>query len=397
MRYFVMFMLALTSGLASSQPVRAQQQTGVLALVSHEETYLFGQSITFRAQLILPSSTKVANLLFKADGEESAHVLSIQPDAQGNVSQTYLISEVAVRPFATVHYNYRVTLNSGEELTSDDLTFQYEDNRFTWQVLNQDEISVHWYGNDLSFGQAALDVAMRGIKKANQLVLPPQIKPMDIYIYASNNDLTQAVETGGITYVGGHASPDLHLALVSITPGLEQGLEMDQKIPHELAHILTYDLMPQRYTRLPVWLREGIASQAELAPNPDYPQALSQASEQEDLMPIDELCEAFPPETGRLFLAYAESESFTRFIIDKYGQPGLLALTNAYGGGLNCQQGMQQSLGKSLSEMEADWRARSLGEKAGLTAFTNLFPYLAILVVLLAVSLISAFSQKRPE
>jgi hypothetical protein len=75
----------------------------------------------------------------------------------------------------------------------------------------------------------------------------------------------------------------------------------------------------------------------------------------------------------------------------------LLALTSAYGDGLNCQQGMQQALGQPLSQVEEEWRASVLGENTGMTAFSNLFPYIAILAVLLTVSLVSALTFKRPQ
>jgi hypothetical protein len=121
------------------------------------------------------------------------------------------------------------------------------------------------------------------------------------------------------------------------------------------------------------------------------------ASDQSALLPIDSLCDAFPPESGRFFLAYAESESFTRFVINKFGQTGLLALTSVYGDGLNCKQGMQQALGQALDQVEEEWRTTELGENVGLSAFKNLFPYLAILLVLLTISMVSAFTIKRPQ
>ena len=79
------------------------------------------------------------------------------------------------------------------------------------------------------------------------------------------------------------------------------------------------------------------------------------------------------------------------------GLPGLLALTSAYGDGLDCEQGMRRALGQPLTQIEADWRASALGENAGWTAFTNLFPYIAILVVLLLVSMINAFTFKKVQ
>ena len=75
----------------------------------------------------------------------------------------------------------------------------------------------------------------------------------------------------------------------------------------------------------------------------------------------------------------------------------MLALTGAYGDGLNCMQGMQQALGQSLPNAEAEWHTSVLGEDASLTAFTNLFPYLATLVIVLTVAMVSAFTTRRPH
>jgi hypothetical protein len=207
--------------------------------------------------------------------------------------------------------------------------------------------------------------------------------------------LQKALEIGGLPWAGGHASPDLRLSLVSIPPGPEQGLEMDRKIPHELAHILTYDLTRERYERLPVWLREGIASRAELSTNPDYPRAVSIASGNQSLIPFSELCGSFPLDGGRAFLAYAQSEAFTRFIIEKYGQSGLIMLIQAYGDGLDCEQGPVRAFGRPLSLLEAEWRTDVLGQSPVSAALRNLFPYLVILAAILIVPLVNAFLFKR--
>jgi hypothetical protein len=393
MRYIVLILIVITSVLFGFQPVYAQQPG--LEVNNLGISYEFGSYITFQAQISLSSLPSEAYLLFRADGEDITRVIPIRFDSQGNTSQRYEMSEGMVRPFSTVRFHYRVKLQTGEELVSEDFFFQYEDNRFSWQVLPGDVVTIHWYDGDLAFGQAAFDAARRGIQKTKQLLLVNQSLPIDLYIYSSSADQARALEIGGLQSAGGHASPDLRLGFVSIAPGMDQGLEMDQKIPHELAHILTYDLMGERYSLLPVWLSEGLATQVELAANPDYPLALSAASEQGALLPINDLCESFPPERGRLFLAYAEAGSFTRFVVDKFGQTGLLALISAYGDGQNCAQGMQRALGQPLDKLENEWRTSVLGENAGATVFKKMFPYLAILLVLLIVSLVSAFSVKR--
>ena len=395
MRRLALFFIVLITTFAVFQPVRAQETPQKLPISDLGISYQFGDSITFQARLNPPSPVSEAYLLFRAEGETTTRVLPLAIEADGKTSLRYDMKQGPVRPFAIIHFQYRVKLQTGEELISEELFINYEDNRFPWQIVSGEGLTVHWYAGDISFGQAVMDAARRGLKRASELLLVGAAKPINIYIYASSTDLQKALELGGLPFVGGHASPDLHLALVVIAPGPEQGLEMDRKIPHELAHILTYDLTQERYNRLPVWFREGIATQVELAANPDYPRALSLASEQKNLIPLVDLCGSFPQDTGRAFLAYAESESFTNFLIQKYGQTGLLALTRAYADGLECEQGAQRAFGQPLSQLELEWRASALGENAGVRALNNLFPYLAILAVLLAVSLGSAFTFKK--
>jgi hypothetical protein len=395
MRRLALLFIVLITAFTNFQPARAQELPKTLSISDLGISYEFGDFITFQATLTPPSPISEAYLLFRAEGEATTRVLPLTVEADGKTNFRYDMKQAPVRPFAIIHFLYRVKLQTGEELSSEESIINYEDNRFPWQIISGDGLTVHWYAGDISFGQDAMDVARRGIQHASELLLVAAAKPIDIYIYASSTDLQKALEIGGLPFVGGHASPDLHLALVAIAPGPEQGLEMDRKIPHELAHIITYDLTQERYNRLPIWLQEGIATQVELAANPDYPRALSLASEKKTLIPLAELCGSFPQEAGRAFLAYAEAQSFTNFLIKKHGQTGLLALTKAYGDGLDCGQGAQRALGQPLSQLEADWRTSELGENAGITALTNLFPYLAILLVLLMVSLVSAFTFKK--
>jgi hypothetical protein len=395
MRRLALFLIVLIIAFANFRSAQAQETPKTLPISDLGISYQFGDSITFQAKLNPPSPISEAYLLFRAEGEINTRVLPLTIEADGKTTLRYDMKQGPVRPFATIHYQYHVKLQSGEELISEELFINYEDNRFPWQTVSDEGLTVHWYAGDIGFGQALMDVAQRGLRRSSELLLIGAAKPINIYIYASPIDLQKALELGSLPFVGGHASPDLHLALVAIAPNPEQGLEMDRKIPHELAHILTYDLTQEHYNLLPVWFREGIATQVELAANPDYPRTLSLASEQKNLIPLADLCGSFPQDTGRIFLAYAEAQSFTNFLVDKYGQTGLLALARFYGDGLDCEQGAQVALGQPLSQLEADWRASSLGENAGIMALNNLFPYLAILVVLLAVSLVSAFTFKK--
>lgn len=396
MRRLPPFLTLLFFLLGFAQPVHAQSAPQKLEISDQGFSYEFGESLTFQAQLILPAPAAEVFLVFRVEGESQTRVVPLKPAADGKTDLRYDLKQNPIHPFSQLEVSYRARLESGVELVSESFTVEYLDNRFPWQVLNGEWVTVHWYAGDLSFGQAAMDVALRGLERARELLLISPAQPVDIYIYASAFDLQTALEIGGLPWVGGHASPDLRLALVAISPGPDQGLEFDRKIPHELSHILTFDLAPERYDRLPTWLREGIATQTELAANPDYPLALTRAEAEGTLLPLADLCHGFPQDTGRVFLAYAEAQSFTGYVIQKYGQTGLLALIKAYGDGLDCQQGSISALGQPLAVLDQNWRAAALGDQVGAEAFQNLFPYLALLVIGLAISLTSGFTFKRP-
>lgn len=361
-------------------------------------SYLFGEPVTFQARLLdLPGPVSEAHIVFRSEGDAATRVFPVSVKADGVATFTYAFEQGPLRPFALVRYSYIVKLEDGRELETSEFSFPYIDNRFPWTERETDGVRIHWYAGEEPFGQAALDAARLGMKRTRDLLLVAPSAPIDVYIYASLVDLQKAFEMGGITWAGGHASPDLRVALVAIAPGPEQGLEMDRKIPHELAHILTYDLARERYSKLPVWLREGIASRAELSVNPDYGRAVSLAAENGTLIPFGELCGSFPPDSGRAFLAYAQSEAFARYFIEKYGQAGLLAIITAYGDGLDCEQGALRATGKPLSQLESDWKSAALGGKPGLSALGNFIPYLLLLAVILIVPLTNAFLYRRPN
>lgn len=360
-------------------------------------SYLFGEPITFQARLLnLPGTVAEAHIIFRSEGEAATRVFPVSVEADGTTTFTYAFEQGPLRPFALARYSYIIKLEDGRELKTSEFSFPYIDNRFPWSEREADGVKIHWYAGGEPFGQAALDAARQGMKRASDLLLVVPSAPIDVYVYASVVDLQKAFEMGGITWAGGHASPDLRVALVAIAPGPEQGLEMDRKIPHELAHILAYDLTRERYAKLPVWLREGIASRVELSVNPDYGRAVSLASENGTLIPFGELCGSFPPDSGRAFLAYAQSEAFTRYFIEKYGQAGLLALIHAYGDSLDCEQGALRATGKPLSQLQAEWQHAALGGRPGLSALGSFAPYLALLTVLLIVPLANAFLRRRP-
>ncbi len=393
MRRAVCLVAAILITLGLCQPAQAQS---AVTLSDIRVDYSFGEWITFTARIQSQSTIQESMIVFQVQGDPNTRIAPIQIGPDGSSIYQYPIPGGLLRPFTPalrgftrIFFWYRLTLQGGEVYTSPQFYFDYVDNRFPWQTLEDAAVRVHWYAGEITFGQAAFEVAHLGLLAVNSLIPTTASEPIDIYIYATPTDVQNALSLGGQPWLAGHASPDLGVALISIAPGAEQTTAMQRQIPHELAHVLLYRHTGPAYVQLPTWLREGIASLAELYPNADYVQVLGIASQNQSLLPISELCGPFPPvglrqDASQALLAYAESASFTRYLHDTYGTSGLLALIQAYSDGLSCEQGVARAFGNSLSQLDLLWRKTALGENTGGIAFQNLSPYLILLIVILA-------------
>jgi hypothetical protein len=391
------FLLVFIALLLASKPLilaRAQNEAIRLSVA-----YTFGQKLTFRAEV--PTDMKIgsARFFFQIQGESRTDSGKAEISEPGTLIYEMDLTQVHLRAFSTVTYWLEIALPDGQVYTSPRASFYYEDNRFPWQRRENGLFRVHWYQGDSVFAQSLLDVADLGLKNIQSLLPLSQEKPIDIYVYASGVEMRATLQGSGKNWVGAHTDPDLSVMVVSLPPSPEQRLEMERQIPHELMHILLYQWLGNGYANLPLWLNEGLASAAELYPNPDYLILLDKARQQNEVLPIASLCLAFPRQTSEAFLAYAEAASFTRYLYRQYGASGLEKLVKAYADGLACEQGVESALGISLGQLERDWRREALGENPLIAVLTQLAPWLALLVLTLAVplGLILTGARKRPR
>ncbi len=371
--------------MVASIPLGAPQAQGGIEVENATVSVNFGQTITFSARIKSSLPIEQASLLFRGVDETVTRVETVQVAEDGTVSYTYDASLNVLPPFSRVVFWFQATLTDGQTYTSVAITFPYNDNRFPWREMSRNNVTVHWYAGDDAFGAAALDSAAAGMISMNELIQVSLTEPVDLYIYSNEADLQATLMLGGQEWVGGHASPELGVALVSIAPGSSQARELESEIPHELAHIMLYRSLGDKYDKQPAWLLEGIASMIEIYPNPDYARALEIASESNSLLPFDALCNNFPADAGSAFLAYAQSQSFVSYIRKTYGTSGLGRLTNAYGDDFSCELGATNALGTPLSQLDSRWREDVLGQNTFGVAARNLLPFTLLMLLVLIV------------
>lgn len=396
MRYksFLILLLTIVSVLINSGRAYAQVEA-----LKTDVTHTFGDTIQFRADVVSTSPIKAAIIFFQADGDTRTNLGLAEVETHGfrrfDLTYVHSIEDYSFRPFSVVRFHWELTFQTGETYTSPVEFFVYTDNRFDWQVLKEKNLSAHWYDGDLQFAQEILDIAQDGLQKIQNLLPVPEAGAIQIYTYADSASLQSALNTGGESWVAGHADPDLGVILIALPKSPEQLLLARQRIPHELMHVLLYRDVGSGYFNLPVWLREGLSSGAELYPNPDYQILLDESVAQGRLLPMRSLCDAFPREASSALLSYAEAQSFTNYLHDRFGASGLEALITAYANGMDCESGAERALGKNLSQLERDWQREALSQNVALKAFQNLLPWGVLLLAVLAVPLILALLNLR--
>ncbi|RJP55838.1 MAG: hypothetical protein C4557_00605 [Anaerolineaceae bacterium] len=355
----------------------------------------FGETITFAAKIKAPIPIRQVSLLFRGMNEDVTRVETLQVAEDGAVSYTYDATLNTIPPFSWVVFWFQATLDDGITYTSAPIQFQYFDDRFPWRQTSRANIVINWYAGDDAFGAAALDTAARGLLSMSEFISISLEEPIQVYVYSNITDLQDTLLLGGEEWTGGHAHPELGVVLAAVAPGESQFIEMETKIPHELAHVMLFRALGEKYSRQPAWLIEGIASMVELYPNPDYARALGIARDNNSLIAFNDLCASFPADAGSAFLAYAQSQSFVSYIRDSFGTSGLTRLTDTYGEGFGCELGATQALGVPLSQLDARWRESVLGQNVMGVAMRNLSPFVLLLALVLIVPLWGAIDLLR--
>jgi len=364
-------------------------------------SYSFGNQINFRARYLSQSPVVSANVFINPADESRTSIgeAEVTPAEEGfyDLSFTLKPDENSIRPFSRVNYLWRITHENGEVFDSPQYQFFYEDNRIQWKSLEEKPFQIHWDEGDTNFAQGILDTAQEGLKEIQSILPLRAPESLDIYVYPGDDLLQSALLLESLGWVAGHADPKLGVVIVSLPSGPEQWLLTQQRIPHEIMHILLFQEMQQGYRYLPTWLSEGLASMAELYPNPDYRAVLEDATQRKALLPISSMCLGFPRLASSAFLSYAQSASFVNFLHNQYGTSGLKTLLAAYSNGLDCDRGLEQAFGKNLSQLERQWRSQDLSDYSLMSSLDALAPWLILLLAILAAPIIISLYKIKPS
>ncbi|MCS6909954.1 MAG: peptidase MA family metallohydrolase [Anaerolineales bacterium] len=351
-------------------PAAAQAQSGLRIVFMPAPEYRLNEKAVFR--LRAESDQPIVSVSFflrTPDIVETFVGEATFPAGNTRIEAVYelLPDRRQIRLFAPVEYWWVVRDAANREIESARQRFIYTDNRFSWQSLSEGPLTVHWYEGEREFGQRLLDIARAGLRRANRdLLLPAEKLPpaINIYVYSDLEAARPALSASGRLWADGHANPMFGAVVVAGSlDGLNGLPRLDNEIPHELAHLLIYQIAGANYRNVPQWLNEGLAMMAESAPEALAASRLANAQQAGELLPLQSLCVPFPADPAQAQLAYFQSESVVRYIQSNYGSSSLRRLLEAAADGLDCNAVVQRALGFPLAELERRWREQTFSAK----------------------------------
>lgn len=371
--------------------------------------YEYGESATIQAEFESALAIESINLYIHPD-KQLTNTIEITDFKQGEILQEISSSQLNFYPFTRVYYWFEVNFENGASYTSSSFWFDYIDNRSAWKTREFENLTIYWQNEPESFATDVYNTAKLGLEEINKRLdtsLPDNFK---IVIYPDALSLQSALNIRDALWVAGHASPDIGLVILSIPSGPNQSLELERQLPHELMHLMHYQIAGPSYEDQPTWLKEGLASNVELYPNPDYKRILEKAVEAKSIVAMTEYCNQFPIDASGAFQAYAQSASFVNYLNDQYGSDKFQQLTLNYRNGLSCEEGFYQTYNETIFVVEKDWKktilnmdVSPLGE-VDLSAeqvsesMNSFSPYLLLSVFLILPPIISGFVlRKRDE
>lgn len=378
MKFFrLLFSLLIGFSIASGIAQSASADQGFnLEDVAYE--YEFGKTLIITATISRPYNIKNLTVSLEPENLQARQILA-EIDNNTQIKATYDLQTNSIDPFSRVYFWFNAELQNGSIISSPSFWFDYIDNRLEWKSNTSKLFQIFWVNGDSKYGQNIQLVAKNGLEQATMILpLAPSI-PIEIYIYPDIASLNSIFSTDSELWVNGRALLKANRIIVVDEPPLEDITDLERSIPHEIMHLLQFQVLGANYAYAPTWLMEGLASQAELYANSDRERVLAKAIETRSLTPLNALCLGISPDPEQANIDYAHSASLVHYIQNTYGNQVFLTLLEGASSGKDCNSLVNASLGISLQRLEDEWLA-SVSDNPPTTTLRQLTPYLWIFI-----------------
>src|SRR5512138_1638276 len=359
--------LTLCVSILLSSAVTPAFASPALGITNNDITLNFPETAIFHATLTSNADITSVVLEYGNEQQTCGEVVAkafpqITPGKTVEAEWTWEMRQSgSLPPGAQLWWRWRVTDSSGNETLTDTKTATWLDNVHDWQTLNKgDYLRLHWYKGDQAFATELAQAAADGLTFNETQSGLKADTPIDLYIYASTDDLKEAILYEP-SWTGGQAFSDQNIVILGISKSdLEWGKDA---IVHELTHVLVGHLTFSCLGEVPTWLNEGLAVYSEGGLDPNSEQQLNDAIRDDTLLTVRSLSGGFSEVADKAYLSYSESYSLVKFLIETYSQEKMTSLLVALRDGQTIDEALMQTYGFNVDGLEDAWR-KAIGAPA---------------------------------
>ena len=348
--------IILFAGWLFSMAGTARAQSDITVILNEAQVD-FPRSVTFQLELADASEVASVSLVYEVDRLSCLEANTAVPvELNGNQAEwTWeMVRSGNPPPGATLHWEWQIIDRSGDVTTTPGQTHTFVDDRFDWQTVTAPNIRLHWYKGD-DVGPILLDAAVAGLDQLQSEMGITLDSEVQLFIYAESGDMRDAV-----LYIqewaGGVAFSDYNIILIGVPPRIVESWGRPT-VRHELAHLVIGQFGRSCVGgSRPTWLNEGLAVIAEGEPAETIQDDLATATANNSFEPVRSLNGAFSAHGPDAGIAYSQSYSVVKFLLDSYGQEQMqdLLLTLAQGEGYD--EALQAVYGFNVDGLEQAWR-----------------------------------------
>jgi len=314
----------------------------------------YGDEVRFDVAL-RGGSPDLLELLITTPGSDGAFVVPVEPTG-ATATYAWDTSVDYLTPNTLVTYRWRAT-EGGEVTESPEATIRYEDDRpgLDWQSLQLGEATVHWYGDVEAQARRFGELTAVGVERAEQLLGSELAGPVDVFVYASQEEFFGALGPGVREWAGAAAYSDIRTIFMWLGGGSAGYLEV--AMVHEVTHIVFHDATDNPFHVPARWLNEGIATWSETREASGEREIVEAEARDTGLFAFEAITQQFPIGQRAGVLSYAQGTTMVDLIIDRYGTEAIARTAAAFRDGASDAEALEAGTGISAEELYAEYYA----------------------------------------
>ncbi|WP_420629087.1 peptidase MA family metallohydrolase [Candidatus Leptofilum sp.] len=328
-----------------------------ITVTRNEAQVDFPQSVTFQLEVADAGDVAEVNLVYEVDRASCLEANTAVPiPLDGNEAEwTWeMVRSGNPPPGATLRWSWQITDSSGNVTTTDEQSHTFVDERFEWQTVTAPNIRLHWYEGD-QVGPILLDAAVAGLDQLQNEMGITLDNEVQLFIYGESDDMRDAV-----LYIqewaGGVAFSDYNIILIGVPPRIAESWGVPT-VRHELAHLVIGEFGRSCVGgSRPTWLNEGLAVYAEGEPSETVQSDIANGIENNSFEPVRSLNGAFSAHGPEAGIAYSQSYSVVKFLLETYGQEQMQSLLLTLAEGEGYDEALEAVYGFNVDGLEQEWR-----------------------------------------